>query len=123
ASEANNIIVGGLALGPGEEVIVFDQNHQTNNVAWTVRAARYGFAVRVISLEGQPSTSREILETFLGAIGPATRVITFSDLSNSSGIQLPTRDICHAARERGIYVHVDGAQTLGAVVRDLHDLG
>jgi selenocysteine lyase/cysteine desulfurase len=123
ASEANNIIVGGLSLGAGDEVIVFDQNHQTNNVAWTVRAARYGFTVRVISLEGQPTSPEQILATFVGAIGPSTRVITFSDLSNSSGVQLPTRDICQVARQRGIYVHVDGAQTLGAVVRDLHDLG
>ena len=123
ASEANNIIVGGLSLGPGDEVIVFDQNHQTNNVAWTVHGARYGFGVRVISLEDQPTSPQQVLDTFVSAIGPATRVITFSDLSNSSGLQLPTRDICHAARERGIYVHVDGAQTLGGVVRDLHDLG
>jgi selenocysteine lyase/cysteine desulfurase len=36
---------------------------------------------------------------------------------------MPTRDLCLMARERGIHAHVDGAQTWGALVRDLHDLG
>ncbi|MEX2570106.1 MAG: aminotransferase class V-fold PLP-dependent enzyme [Gemmatimonadota bacterium] len=123
ASEANNIVVGGLPLGPGDEVLLFDQNHQTNSDSWAVRADRYGYTVREIGVEGQPGSSQGLVELFVGAIRPATRVISFSDLSNTTGLQLPTREICHAARERGIYVHVDGAQTLGAVQRDLHDLG
>jgi isopenicillin-N epimerase len=123
ASEANNIIVGGLRLGRGDEVLVFDQNHQTNNVAWEVNAARYGFSVRTIGFDPLPESPVVALQAWLDALTPRTRVITFSDLSNTTGLQLPTRAICHAARERGIYVHVDGAQTLGAVPRDLHDLG
>ena len=41
-SEANNTINNGLPLGPGDEVVIWDQNHPTNNVAWDVRAARFG---------------------------------------------------------------------------------
>ncbi len=40
-SEANNIINGGLSLGRGDEVLLWDQNHPTNNVAWDVRASRF----------------------------------------------------------------------------------
>ncbi len=39
-SEANNFIVNGVELKSGDEVVVFDQNHPTNNVAWDVRAAQ-----------------------------------------------------------------------------------
>jgi isopenicillin-N epimerase len=123
ASEANNIIVGGLRLGPGDEVVLFDQNHQTNNVSWDVNAARYGFQVRRIGYDPLPESPEQALEPWLRAMTARTRVVTFSDLSNTTGLQLPTRAICHAARERGIFVHVDGAQTLGATPRDLHDLG
>jgi selenocysteine lyase/cysteine desulfurase len=123
ASEANNIIVGGLALRPGDEVVLWDENHQTNNVAWDVAAQRYGFTVRRVGFEVMPESPGEALELFVRAMGPTTRVVAFSDMSNVSGLLLPTRAICHAARERGIYSHVDGAQTLGAMPRALHDLG
>jgi selenocysteine lyase/cysteine desulfurase len=36
---------------------------------------------------------------------------------------MPARELCELARSRGVHVHVDGAQTWGALVRDLHDLG
>jgi isopenicillin-N epimerase len=37
-SEANNIINNGLSLSRGDEVVIWDENHPTNNVAWDVRA-------------------------------------------------------------------------------------
>ena len=40
-SEANNTINNGLPLKEGDEVVLWDQNHPTNNVAWEVRAARF----------------------------------------------------------------------------------
>src|SRR5688572_22419225 len=35
-SEANNIVVGGVPLKAGDDVLLFDENHPTNNVAWDV---------------------------------------------------------------------------------------
>jgi selenocysteine lyase/cysteine desulfurase len=122
-SEANNIIVGGLALGPGDEVLLFDENHPTNNVAWDVRAARHGFTVRRVKLETPPAAGDEILTAFRRALSPRTRALSFSDVSNVTGTRLPTKELCALARERGIYAHVDGAQTCGALRCDLRDLG
>jgi selenocysteine lyase/cysteine desulfurase len=122
-TEANNVIVSGLALGPGDEVLLFDQNHPTNNVAWEVRAARLGFTVRRVGAASPPASPDEVLETFLGAMGPRTRVVAFSDVSNTSGLRIPTRALCAACRERGIHAHVDGAQTFGADALDLRAMG
>ena len=122
-SEGNNIIVGGLPLGPGDEVVVFDENHPTNAVAWDVRAARFGFTVRRVGVPEGATDPAEVRDRFLEAIAPNTRVLAFSDISNVSGLRLPVREICRACRERGIHSHVDGAQSFGAVQVDLHDLG
>jgi selenocysteine lyase/cysteine desulfurase len=122
-SEANNIVVGGLTLAAGDEVLVFDQNHATNAVAWDVRAARYGFTVRRVAVEGVPASAAAVLDVFARAIGPRTRVLAFSDVSNTTGLRLPANELCALARARGIWTHIDGAQTFGALVRDLHDLG
>ncbi len=122
-SEANNIIVGGLELNLGDEVVVFDQNHPTNNVAWDVRASRFRFTVKRVGLKSPPDSVDEIFGTFRSALSANTRVLAFSDVSNSSGVRLPAKELCSLARERGIYTHIDGAQSFGALSVDLHDLG
>jgi len=122
-SEANNIINNGLDLREGDEVLLWDQNHQTNNVAWDVRARRYGVVVRRVSTPAAPQTKQELADVFIRAITPRTRVISLSHVSNLSGVRLPIRTIVEAAKARDIYVHLDGAQTWGAMRVDLRDLG
>lgn len=121
-SEANNTIVAGLDLKAGDEVVIWEQNHPTNNVAWDVRAARFGFTVKRVSLPDLPD-SEEILKTFRAALTAKTKVLSITDASNNNGLKLPTKELCRMARERGIHAHVDGAQTFGALVVNLHELG
>ena len=123
ASEGNGTIVHGLPLGPGDEVVIVDENHESNNVAWKVRAARDGFSVNTISFGDWRGSPGGLLELVVGAMGPSTRVIAFSDISNVSGLKLPVREITLAAHERGIWVHVDGAQSIGSIPVNLHELG
>jgi selenocysteine lyase/cysteine desulfurase len=122
-SEGNNTIVGGVPLARGDEVVLFDQNHPTNSVAWDVRAARDGFTVRRVAIDGTLASPAQIVDLFANAISPRTRVLSFSDVSNSTGIRMPARELCTMARTRDIHVHIDGAQTWGALVRDLRDIG
>ena len=122
-SEANNIINNGVDLGPGDEVVIWDQNHPTNNVAWAVRAQRRGFAVRAVTVPPDPSGPDDLIEPFRRALTPRTRVLALTHASNVSGILLPVRELCAIARRSGIHVHVDGAQTWGALQVDLHELG
>jgi len=122
-TEANNVIVGGVPLEAGDEVVLWDQNHQTNNVSWDVRAARYGFTIRRVTVPTDPTGPDEILDAFVRELTPRTRVLSFSDTSNMSGIRPPAADLCRIGRERGIHVHVDGAQSFGLFDLDLHALG
>src|SRR5205085_9505195 len=107
-SEANNLIVAGLELKTGDEVVLFDQNHPTNSVAWDVRAARHGFTVKRISLPNPPESVEEILTAFRAALTAKTKVLSFTDVSSTTGVCLPSQELCRMARERGIYSHVDG---------------
>ncbi len=122
-SEANNIINNGLDLEQGDEVLLWDQNHPTNNVAWEVRAARFGIQVTKVSTPPSPSGVEELVSVFKTAFSHRTRVLAISHVSNVSGLRLPVRELCQEAHGRGIYVHVDGAQTWGASNLDLSELG
>jgi selenocysteine lyase/cysteine desulfurase len=122
-SEANNAINLGLPLRSGEEVVLFDQNHPTNNVAWEVRAARFGFAVKRVGVPNTVQDAGEILRRFEAALTPRTRVLSFTHVSNTTGWRLPARELCEMARRRGLYVHVDGAQSWGALDLNLREMG
>lgn len=122
-SEANNLIVSGLELKAGDEVVIFDQNHPTNNIAWAVRAARAGFNVKRVSLQNPPDSVEQIVKAFQTSISPKTRVLAFTDVSNTTGVRLPGKELCRIARDRGIYTHVDGAQTFGALSLNVHEMG
>jgi selenocysteine lyase/cysteine desulfurase len=121
-SEANNTVNGGLPLEAGDEVVVWDQNHPTNNVAWDVRAARYGIRVVRVAVPPRPTATGELVDPFVAAFTDRTRVVALTHVSNLSGIRLPVAEIADAARARGIHVHVDGAQSFGAMELDLRAL-
>ena len=114
-SEANNIINNGLPLETGDEVVVWDQNHPTNNVAWDVRAARFGITVTRVSTPARPVGLDELVAVFERALTPRTRVLALTHVSNVSGVRLPVAELCEVAHRRGIHVHVDGAQTWGVL--------
>jgi len=122
-SEANNIINNGLPLQSGDEVVLWDQNHPTNNVAWDVRAARFGIVVRRVATPQHPAGVAELVDVFERAFTPRTRVLAITHVSNVTGLRLPVRELCEAAHRRGIFVHADGAQTWGALHLDLRGLG
>ncbi len=122
-TESNNIIVNGLDLVPGDEIIIWDQNHPTNGVAWEQRAKRYGFTVKKISVPEFPKSTADLINPFTQAITPKTKLIAFSHISNSSGIALPAQQICQMAKQKGILTLVDGAQSFGSMDLNLKEMG
>ena len=120
-SEANNTIVQGMPLEEGDEVLLWDQNHPSNGVAWDVQAARVGATVRRFSVPTDTGSIDEVVDLFVAAIGDKTKVLSFTHISNITGFRLPATEICTALRVRkdDVHIHVDGAQTWGAVDMNL----
>ncbi len=46
-TESNNILVHGLDLGAEDEIILWDQNHPSNGIAWEEQSRRIGFKVNL----------------------------------------------------------------------------
>ena len=122
-SEANNTVNNGIDLDSGDEVVLWEQNHPTNNVAWDVRAKRYGLSVARVSTPEEPKSAKELVDPFVQAFTPRTRVLAITHVSNLTGVRLPARELVEAAHARGIYVHLDGAQSWGALDVNLKQIG
>ena len=121
ASEANNVIVSGMPLEAGDEVVLWDQNHPSNSTSWDVRAKRSSIDVRRFSVPTTTGSIDEVVDLFVNAVSDRTKVVAFTHISNITGFRTPVREICAALRKRkdDVFIHVDGAQTWGAIDIDL----
>ncbi|MHC4831355.1 MAG: aminotransferase class V-fold PLP-dependent enzyme [Planctomycetota bacterium] len=121
-SESNNWVSSGLDLGPGDEVLIFSDNHPSNNQAWKARGERFGYSVREVAQVNPHPGFDAYLEAFERAITPRTRVMTFMHLSNTAGDLFPARELCALARERGVLSLIDGAQSFGLLDVNLAEI-
>lgn len=124
-SEANAIVVNGLDLRPDDEVVIWDENHHSNNRSWGYRQQRTPFVLRIVRLIEAAHSAGAIVDAFMAQIGSRTRVVTFSEISNISGLRLPVARLCREIRAQrpDVFIHVDGAQSWGAAALDLEASG
>ncbi|MBL9135369.1 MAG: aminotransferase class V-fold PLP-dependent enzyme [Verrucomicrobiales bacterium] len=123
-TEAMSIIANGLDhLRPGDEILTTNQEHGGGSACWRLRAARTGVSVREIEIPTTPKSPEELLDRLLSEIKPRTRVLSFSGITSPTGLHLPVRQLCQAAREKDVISVVDGAHMDGQVHVDLQDLG
>lgn len=122
-TEAMSIIANGLDLKPGDEILLTNQEHGSGYACWDLRAARYGTTNRQVEIPLAPIDPAELVERLIAAIRPETRVLSFSGITSPTGLILPVKEICDAAREKGIITVVDGAHMDGQVPVNLRELG
>ena len=121
-SEANNWVSNGIDLGPGDEVLIFSDNHPSNNQAWKAKAERFGYTVKEVAQVNPHPGFDYYVEAFEQALTPDTRVLAFTHFTNTAGDLLPARELCRLARSRGALSVVDGAQSFGHLDVDLSDM-
>ncbi len=109
ASEALEIMIFGLDLKPGDEVLVTNQNYGRMLTSWRQRVRRDGVVLKEISFKVPPPSQDYLVERFRQAITPRTRIIEFPHITNLTGQIMPVRDIQNLARPLGIEVMIDGA--------------
>jgi selenocysteine lyase/cysteine desulfurase len=122
-SEGSNIIVEGLDLARGDEVVITDHNHPSNNDAWKVRARRLGLEIKSIPVRIPARSKDDLITAFDRAISPRTKVVAFTHVTSTTGIQYPAREITELAHHKNAWVHLDGAQSFGALKVNLHEIG
>ena len=121
-SESNNLVSSGLDLKPGDEVIIFADNHPSNNTAWKEKAKRFGFTVKAIPDVNPHPGFEHYIDAVTKAITPQTKVLAFTHLTSTVGDLFPAKELCRIARERGVLTLVDGAQSFGLLDVDLSDM-
>ena len=112
-TEGINLVAYGWAaprLKEGDEIILSVMEHHANIVPWHFLRERQGVALKWL----EPDTAGMLsADQILGAVGPRTRLIAVTQMSNVLGTKVDVAAICKGARDLGVPVLVDGSQ--GAV--------
>ena len=118
ATEALNLLAYGLEhlIGAGDEIIISALEHHANLLPWQQLALRRGAKLVVLPLD---TDGRIDLDAAQRLIGPRTRLLAVSQLSNVLGSWQPLQPLLELARRNGALSVVDGAQ---GVVHGRHDL-
>ena len=121
ATEALSMIAAGLDLKAGDEVVMTDHEHPSGKAPWHRRAQRDGLTVREVPMPLPPKSAGQLADIMVSAIGPKTKVLSFSGILSAPGVVMPVREICAAARAKGVITVVDGAHMNGQVPLRLSD--
>jgi isopenicillin-N epimerase len=121
-SEANNTVSNGIDLKAGDEVVIFADNHPSNNAAWKNKSERWGFTVRELAVPNPHPGAEYYIDAVTKAITPRTKLIAITHVTNTNGDLFPAKEICRVAREHGVLCHLDGAQSFGLLDVDLSDI-
>ncbi len=121
-SEGNNIVSSGIDLKPGDEVVIFADNHPSAHNAFREKAKRFGFTVKIVEVPTPHPGAEAYVDAFARQLTANTRVLAFTHVTASVGDLLPARELCRMARERGVLTLVDAAQSFGVLDIDLSDM-
>ena len=118
-SESNNLISSGLDLKAGDEVVIFHDNHPSNNLAWKEKAKRFGYTVTELPNPNPHPGAEYYVDAVRKALGAKTKVLAFTHLTSTVGDLMPAAEMCRIARERDVLSLLDGAQSFGLMDVDL----
>jgi cysteine desulfurase/selenocysteine lyase len=122
ATEAINLVAQSYArprLKPGDEILISAMEHHSNIVPWQIVCEQTGALLKVVAI----SDSGELdLEQYEHLLGPRTRLVAITHLSNALGSIVPVERIIERAHARDIPVLLDGAQAISHIGVDVRAL-
>ncbi|MGV8040041.1 MAG: aminotransferase class V-fold PLP-dependent enzyme [Thermoanaerobaculaceae bacterium] len=117
-SEGLSLVTGGLGLGPGDAVLVSDEDFAAN-VAPYLMLQRDGVEVRRFPAPG----GKVVLDELVPLLQPPVRVLGLSWVSFHTGWVAPVAELVDVAHARGILVVLDAIQGLGVLPDTFPELG
>jgi cysteine desulfurase/selenocysteine lyase len=122
ATEAINLVAqsfGGMVIGEGDEIVLSSMEHNSNIVPWNFHRERRGADNKGAPIDDDGNF---LIEEFEKLLGPRTRMVAITQMSNALGTIVPVKDVIRIAHARGIPVLVDGSQAAVHMAIDVQAL-
>ncbi|WP_371060124.1 cysteine desulfurase [Rhodosalinus sp. 5P4] len=122
-TEGINLVAYGWAMPrmeAGDEIVLSVMEHHANIVPWHFLRERQGVVLKWVDVD---STGALDPQAVIDAIGPRTKLVAVTHLSNVLGTRVDVKSICEGAREKGVPVLVDGSQGAVHMQVNVSDIG
>ncbi len=122
ATEAINLVAasfGRTRIQPGDEIVLSIMEHHSNIVPWHFLRENFGAVIKWAPVD---EDGNFLIEEFEKLLGPRTKMVAITQMSNALGTEVPVKDVIRLAHDRGIPVLVDGAQGAVHLDVDVRDL-
>jgi cysteine desulfurase/selenocysteine lyase len=119
ATEAINLVAqswGRANLCAGDAIVVTELEHHSNIVPWQMLAAERGVELRVVPMGKDGDL---LLEQYERLLGPRTKLVAFTAVSNALGTVNPTAAMIEIAHRHGAVALVDAAQAVPHTALDV----
>jgi cysteine desulfurase/selenocysteine lyase len=123
ATEAINLVAqswGRQNIQKDDEIVVTWMEHHANIVPWQMLCAEKGARLRVAPVD---DSGQVLLDEYEKLLGPKTRLVSITQVSNALGTILPVTAMTEAAHRHGARVLVDGAQAVSHMRVDVQAIG
>ena len=107
-------------LQPGDEIVLSIMEHHANIVPWHFLRERQGVVLKWVEVDANGDLDPQAV---IDAIGPRTRLVAVTQMSNVLGTRVDVAAICAGARARGVPVLVDGSQSAVHMPVDVQAIG
>ena len=122
-TEGINMVAYGWAMPrmkAGDEIILSIMEHHANIVPWHFLRERMGVVIKWIEVDANGDLDPQAV---IDAIGPKTKLIAITQMSNVLGTVVDVKAICAAAKAKDVPVLIDGSQAAVHMPVDVQDIG
>jgi cysteine desulfurase/selenocysteine lyase len=122
ATEAINLVAytfGRERIKAGDEIVLSIMEHHSNIVPWHFLRERQGAVIKWAPVDDE---GHFLVDEFEKLIGPRTRLVAITHMSNMLGTLVPVKEITRIAHAHGVPVLIDGAQAAVHVDVDVRDI-
>jgi cysteine desulfurase/selenocysteine lyase len=122
-TEAINLVAhawGGKHLQPGDEIVITHLEHHANIVPWQLISQKTGAILKWAPID---DAGNLLLSEFEELLGPRTKLVAASQVSNALGTVVPVEKIVELGHRYGARVLIDGAQSIQHIPVDVAELG
>ncbi len=122
-TEGINLVAYGWAMPrmqAGDEIVLSVMEHHANIVPWHFLRERQGVVLKWVDVDANGALDPQAV---IDAIGPKTKLVAISHLSNVLGTKVDVKSITEAAHVKGAAVLVDGSQAAVHGPVDVADIG
>jgi isopenicillin-N epimerase len=117
-----NIVAKSFKLNAGDEVLSTDIEYGACDRTWNYYCEKAGAKYVRQHIELPLVSKEKFIEDFFKGLSSKTKAIFISHITSTTALKFPVKEICAIAKEKGLFIMVDGAHAPGHIQLDITDI-